>query len=181
MDAKTYTEKYEYVSEMVQVFIDGEEKVYAKELTKLFSDESWHVNFFEFNLSQLVHKEVESQLTKLLDIGGTGQVQYNTALARVKSLFVNIAMAIGEEYLEELEKNCVVGLVHLCDSDHNKRRNIYKTFQRIVSEHPEILVASIGSAYFQAKHTQFIHRSDSQKSNRSGVTPQSLLAAVRGA
>lgn len=178
LDSKTYTEKFEYVREMVQTFIDMEHKFYERKLDDMFDDTSWHVRFFELNLSQLTYKQVQGQVDRMMKIGGTEQEPYNTALARVHSLFVNIAMATGEDFLEELEENCVVGMTHLCDDDHSKRRNVYKTFKKLVNKHPVLVISSIGSAYFQAKHIEFTRRPgrDSQTSNKPGATPRSLKA-----
>lgn len=178
LDTKVYTEKFEYVREMVQTFIDMEEKFFERKPEELFDEGTWHVGFFELNLSQLTFKQVQTQVDRMMKVGGTEQEPYNTALARVHSLFVNIAMATGEEFLEELEENCVVGMMHLCDDDHNKRRNVYKTFRKLVDKYPVLIISSIGSAYFRAKHIAFTRRPgrDSQKSSKPGVTPRSLKA-----
>lgn len=172
MDAKIYTEKYEYVREMIQTHIDMEEKLFENKLSDLYDDGSWHVSFFELNLYQASHTNVQKQIDRIMNIGGTEQVQYNTALARMQSLFVNIVMATGEEFINELENNLIVSLMHLGDQEHNRKGPVYKTFNVLVKKHPMLVISSIGSPYFQAKHAKFIHSNgrSSQTQNRPGAT-----------
>lgn len=171
MDAKIYTEKYEYVREMIQTHIDMEEKLFENKLIDLYDDGSWHVSFFELNLCQATYTNVQKQIDRIMNVGGTEQVQYNTALARMQSLFVNIVMAAGEEFMNELENNLIVSLMHLGDPRHNRKGDVYKTYDMLVKKHPMLVISSIGSPYFQAKHAKFIHSNgrNSQTQNKSGV------------
>lgn len=166
------TETYEYCREMLRAFLLSEEKIMKNDLDKLYGTGSWHVNFFEFNLNQLTYKEVQQEVEKLTNRGGTAQVQYNTALARVESLYLNLVLATGEEFIKELEEDCIVALMNMNDPDRNKRKNVYKMFKRLISAHPVMIVAALGSADFRLKHAEYF------QSTRGSGSPMSSITGV---
>ena len=82
----SYSSLFEYASEIVRNYIEIEKEVNAKDLEKLFGDESWFSNFFNCNLKQILKPEVRAVLEKRLEQGET----YNTQLARVDALYSTV-------------------------------------------------------------------------------------------
>lgn len=153
-----YTKGYECAREMVNVFIDSEEQVNTKDISSMYDQTSWLVNFFNFNLSQIMMgKQVEDSIDSMMDIGDGEQKPYKAALARVRLLYINMTMALGSKFMMELEENCIKSIMFITDKDRNERGNPYKTTKRIFSKHPEMVISAIGNPYFSEKLIKFTH------------------------
>lgn len=153
-----YTKGYEYAREMIVAFIDSEEQVNVKDISSMYDQTSWLVNFFNFNLSQIMlGKQVEDSIDTMMDIGDGEQKPYKAALARVRLLYINMTMALGNKFMMELEENCIKSIMFITDKDRTERGNPYKTARRIFRNHPEMVISAIGNPYFSEKLIRYTH------------------------
>ena len=152
----SYTELFEYASQLVRNFIDNEIVLTSPKQEDLFAESSWQSCFFGFNLRQLHHPDVRKQAELMLDIKETEQRPYNAALARVMSLYINMTIGCGSEFVSKMVQNCISAINDLEDERPKESKDIIKEF---VTKHPIILISALGNNYFVAKKSDYLKAS----------------------
>ena len=175
-----YTQEFSVAYNLVAEFVKEEIRIVPN---KNSDEEEWLKNFFNFNLCQLEHDAVVNQIKRMMLQGGTDNVPYNAALARVKALYSKVFMAVGRETMTEIESNLIASIVNLIDPSR-KNKAIVRKIQAIISTYPLLVISALGNDTMivaRASQSRYVERTKklaetlTNQKSPSGSLTQNML------
>lgn len=154
---REYSTIYEYLSESVKRFIEAQEDIYSDDLSKLYGEGSWLMNFFTFNPKLIADDAMWDTICGMFASETDGNTPFNPALARVYGLFTSLYASGGSKIMNEMIDNTIDSITKLNDPEYrfNRKGKIYNQTKKVFDTFPAMIISTIGNAHFIAKCIRF--------------------------
>jgi len=153
MKDPSYTEKYEYVCNMINLYLDRELDLKAADKHAIFDENSFMFSFFTTDYSTLRNDGVYKEIVQRLEKSNKDENrEYQFALTRLKMVYVDICAALGYKFVRELTDNIINGLLDITGIvDRYRLRASRKRFQSFFEAYPHVILCVVGNkSYFRA-------------------------------
>ncbi len=122
-----YTQQYEYAKAAVYALVRFEIAIGAK--SGIDKPEGALFNICTFDITMLCEQGGYEKLMKILSTDRT----YTSIVKRIKACSLEITATLGDEFVNQLRKNTIAGIINTIEDDYNLRKSykecVNKTFE----------------------------------------------------